>query len=72
MSFTSIDGDLSALEQLVGCLANGEPAPLAHWRARLEAILASDALQPAQRAQLHGIVARIISLEGERSALLAH
>ncbi|MBI0330315.1 hypothetical protein [Burkholderia plantarii] len=72
MKSTSIDGDLSALEQLVGCLATGEPAPLAYWRERLEAILASDGLPPAQRAQLRGIVARLISLEGERGVPLAH
>ncbi|AJY64606.1 hypothetical protein [Burkholderia glumae] len=72
MSSTSIDGKLSALEQLIDCLATGEPAPLAHWRGRLEAILASDGLQPAQRAQLHGILARIVSLEAGRGALLTH
>ncbi|MCQ0032166.1 hypothetical protein [Burkholderia glumae] len=69
MSSTSIDGKLSALEQLIDCLATGEPAPLAHWRGRLEAILASDGLQPAQ---LHGILARIVSLEAGRGALLTH
>ncbi|GAB7536644.1 hypothetical protein [Burkholderia sp. 22PA0106] len=69
---TTVESDLSLLELLVARLVPGEPAPFALWRARLEATLASDGLQPAERAQLDDIVARLRELEAHSTRLALH
>lgn len=69
---TAVELDLSLLELLVARLVPGEPAPIALWRARLEAMLAGDGLQPAERAQLDDIVARLRELEARGTRLALH
>ncbi|MCA8169931.1 hypothetical protein ACN262_16430 [Burkholderia gladioli] len=69
---TAIEADLSTLEQLVARLTPGEPARIALWLARLEAVLARDGLQDAERTQLDDIVARLRELESQSSRLAAH
>ncbi|MEK6347406.1 MAG: hypothetical protein V4764_07995 [Burkholderia sp.] len=69
---TAVELDLSLLELLVARLVPGEPAPIAQWRGRLEAMLAGDGLQPAERAQLDDIVARLRELEARGTPLALH
>ncbi|MBU9268986.1 hypothetical protein [Burkholderia gladioli] len=69
---TAIEADLSTLEQLVARLTPGEPARIALWLARLEAVLARGGLQDAERTQLDDIVARLRELESQSSRLAAH
>ncbi|MBN3725561.1 hypothetical protein [Burkholderia sp. Ac-20379] len=69
---TAVELDLSLLELLVARLVPGEPAPIALWRGRLEAMLGRDGLQPAERAQLDDIVARLRELEARNTRLALH
>ncbi len=69
---TTVESDLSRLELLVARLVPGEPAPIALWRTRLEAMRDGDGLQAAERARLDDILARLRELEARGSRLALH